>query len=255
MSLVLPRQRSLSFPIGTGAAVLAHVGLAALWLGSAATAPLTDPRLKGREVIELDTVEMVMMAAPPAPIRAADVSQALPEQRATPAKPAAEPPPPLPEPHTADTADLARPEDPDSPPEPNRPEAQDMAAAQAASPASSAGDADRTASAETERGLSDAEATAQIADWQKSVVLALAAAKTYPDAARAARAEGKVILSFTLDRSGRVIARSVLQGSGHAALDAAALALIDGLPAFDPPPAVMGAGPFPLQVPIAYSFR
>jgi protein TonB len=61
--------------------------------------------------------------------------------------------------------------------------------------------------------------------------------RQYPSSASAARQEGVVTLSFTMDRNGRVLSRHIAHSSGVAALDAEALSMIERaqpLPAFPP---------------------
>jgi protein TonB len=124
----------------------------------------------------------------------------------------------------------------------------------AAAPLPSAGQDEASQSAETEQGLSDQD-SAHVTAWQKQLVLALAGAKTYPKAARKARAEGEVVVAFTLDRYGRVQARKVAKSSGYPALDKAALAVVDGFDRLPAPPAVLGTGPFDLTIPFNYRFK
>jgi TonB family protein len=124
----------------------------------------------------------------------------------------------------------------------------------AAAPDASAGQDAASQSDETEEGLSDEE-TAAITAWQKSLVLTFAEAKTYPKAARAARATGEVVIGFALDRYGRVLKRKITRSSGHSSLDEAALTVIDGFDRLPAPPGSMGPGPFDLSIPFNYRFK
>ena len=70
----------------------------------------------------------------------------------------------------------------------------------------------------------------------------LAQNKRYPASARARGEQGVVMLSFTVDRSGHVVARSIAKSSGFTALDEEVLAMVkraEPLPAF--PPAMVQA--------------
>ncbi len=70
--------------------------------------------------------------------------------------------------------------------------------------------------------------------WQSSVAAWLVAHKTYPDGARRRQEEGRVAVSFTVDRFGRVLAVQVAESSRSERLDEATLALLRNasLPAF-----------------------
>lgn len=77
--------------------------------------------------------------------------------------------------------------------------------------------------------------------------------KTYPAALKKAKIEGRVVLQFTLDRSGRLVASSVKQGSGSAELDRAALEMLaraNPLPAI---PDFMERDELALAIPVEYS--
>ena len=270
MSLVYPSRRGPTLVLGLGLSLAAHGGLAALWLTRPAPPPVTrdDPGLRGREFIDLAPVEM-LLAAPetdlPDGAPAADSAAALDSPEAREQAAAADDPMLAQIPYEVDDPELkfrvANPEES---------EAQDVAeevptemqeevtdaqatASTAAAPEASAGQDAASGSAEEEIGLSD-EARAQITEWQRDLVLALAQAKTYPPAARDARAEGQVVVAFTLDAYGRVVSRAVQESSGWPVLDAAALALVDGFDRLPAPPAAMGPGPFDLRFPISYAF-
>jgi protein TonB len=76
-----------------------------------------------------------------------------------------------------------------------------------------------------------------IAKWRDLLMARLAQNKRYPASARARGEQGVVMLSFTVDRSGHVLARSIAKGSGFAALDEEVLAMVkraEPLPAFPP---------------------
>lgn len=58
--------------------------------------------------------------------------------------------------------------------------------------------------------------------------------KRYPETARERREQGRVVLRFTVDRSGRVESFAITQGSGYPDLDAAVERMMQGaeLPPF-----------------------
>jgi periplasmic protein TonB len=63
-------------------------------------------------------------------------------------------------------------------------------------------------------------------DWQRELFGWLAAHKTYPDAARQRGEQGRVVLRFTVDRSGKVLEVTLVGGSGSPRLDDAAQAML-----------------------------
>ncbi|MCE5973545.1 energy transducer TonB [Sinirhodobacter sp. WL0062] len=272
MSLVFSPRRGPALLLGAGLSLTAHLALAGIWLAQPQplSDPALDPGLKGREFIDLAPVEM-LLAAPETDLAEGDPAQDSQAALDSPAErelakatddpllaqiPIAVEDPELQfriaNPLEDDQSDTDAKE---TPTEVQREHVETPAAAsQAAAPRPSAGQDAQSGATDTEIGLNDDE-KAQIADWQKDLVLALARAKTYPSAARKARAEGKVTISFTLDRYGRVQARAVSESSGWPVLDRAALALIDEFDRLPAPPAAMGSGPFEMRFPIAYAFK
>tara|TARA_R110000787_G_scaffold92517_4_gene194427 strand:- start:9848 stop:10663 length:816 start_codon:yes stop_codon:yes gene_type:complete len=257
--------------LGIGLSIGVHGALIALWLTqAAATEPLQDQGIQGRELIDLAEIEMIM-AAPETDLPDGDPaqdSQAVMESPSERIEAKASNDPLLAQvPRAPDDPELqfkiANPdqkvetekEAKEIPTEVPKETAQESAPQSvAAAPKASAGQDEQDQSAAQEQGLSDAE-QAEITDWQKSLVLALNAAKDYPRRARKARAEGTVTVAFSLDQYGRIKAREVSKSSGWPVLDKAALDIFDRLKALPAPPAAMGAGPFDLAIPISYRFR
>jgi protein TonB len=100
-----------------------------------------------------------------------------------------------------------------------------------------------------------AASRAAIANWRDLVVARLQQNKRYPATAEARREQGVATLSFSVDRNGRVLARSIARSSGSAALDQEVLAMVQRaqpLPAF---PAAMTQNAVNLVVPIRFSLR
>jgi periplasmic protein TonB len=96
---------------------------------------------------------------------------------------------------------------------------------------------------------------AAIASWRELVVARLQANKRYPGSAEARHEQGVVTLSFTLDRNGKVLARSIARSSGVASLDEEVLTMVQRaqpLPAF---PAAMVQQSVNLVVPIRFSLK
>lgn len=91
--------------------------------------------------------------------------------------------------------------------------------------------------------------------WQSSLVRQLQRFKRYPGAAQARNEQGVVYLSFSLDRSGHVLAHAIARSSGFAALDSEVMEMIkraEPLPAF---PASMTQARIDLTVPIRFSLH
>ena len=110
-----------------------------------------------------------------------------------------------------------------------------------------------TATAESQ-GLTS-EQTEELTEWQKSIVVAIAQAKSYPSAARSRKIQGSVLVAFTLDTYGRLISREIRESSGSDSLDQAALAIFDKLQKFPTPPNFLDEEEFQLVVPINYSIK
>ena len=92
-------------------------------------------------------------------------------------------------------------------------------------------------------GNAAAAAAAQSAaagNYRGQVIAHLARFKRYPEGARARQAEGVPVVAFTLDGSGRVTGAGLSRSSGHADIDAEALAMVRRAVPFPAPPA--GAG-------------
>ena len=91
--------------------------------------------------------------------------------------------------------------------------------------------------------------------WQTALVRRLQQFKRYPRQARSHSEEGVVLLRFSIDRNGHVLAHSVARSSGYADLDDEVMAMImraEPLPAF---PASMPQPQLDLTVPIRFSLR
>lgn len=77
--------------------------------------------------------------------------------------------------------------------------------------------------------------------------------KTYPRELKKAKVEGTVVIEFTIDAAGRLLASAVKQGSGHPELDRAAMEMLaraNPLPAI---PGFMDRDELALAIPVEYS--
>jgi protein TonB len=93
------------------------------------------------------------------------------------------------------------------------------------------------------------------ASWRSQLSKHLLKFKRYPSESQSRGQEGTVTLSFTVDRTGHVLARKIVQSSGYPALDAEVMAMIERaqpLPAF---PDSMTESQIDLMVPVQFSLR
>jgi protein TonB len=85
--------------------------------------------------------------------------------------------------------------------------------------------------------------------WRGALAAWLRAHRTYPEEARRAGTEGRVVIHFSIGPDGRVREVSLVTSSGAAMLDDAALAMLRGA-TLPPPP---GGAAVSLTLPIRYA--
>jgi protein TonB len=177
-------------------------------------------------------------ASPPEPVAAEAVQEQIaptpPQEKpevVAPPEQKTEPTPPKPEPAKVE---------PEKKPSPVKPK---VVRAEAKKPTDAPPAPRTTASPKAERqapaasAVSAGASAAAVASYQQMVAAHLQRFKQYPAAAKAAGQQGTARVSFTLSRSGGVIAASLRGSSGHSALDAEALAMVrraQPFPAFPP---------------------
>jgi TonB family protein len=88
------------------------------------------------------------------------------------------------------------------------------------------------------------------ATWQRQLVAHLDRNKRYPAGGR--RAAHEVTISFTLDRTGRVVSTAVVKGSGDTAFDEAALAMMRRADPVPQPPALVADEGLTFTVPVIF---
>jgi periplasmic protein TonB len=93
------------------------------------------------------------------------------------------------------------------------------------------------------------------ATWEKALVSHLNRFKRYPDAARAKGSQGDVIVTFTIDRTGLVLARRVVRTSGSSSLDEEALSVLQRASPLPAPPGQVGGATFDLSLPIQFRIK
>ncbi|MCL4188853.1 MAG: TonB family protein, partial [Rhodobacteraceae bacterium] len=93
---------------------------------------------------------------------------------------------------------------------------------------------------------------ALIARWGAGIRAAVERHKRYPDAARRAGSEGRVALSLTVTRDGRLAALALATSSGDPALDAAALDAVRRAGRFPAAPQGLEGMSFPFTLTLAF---
>lgn len=91
--------------------------------------------------------------------------------------------------------------------------------------------------------------------WESRLVRKLQQYKRYPGEAQARGEQGVVVATFSIDRNGRVLSRSIAKSSGHPALDSEVLAMIERAQPLPPFPPSMTEPQISLTVPIRFSLR
>ncbi|MGA7810358.1 energy transducer TonB family protein, partial [Bradyrhizobium sp.] len=86
------------------------------------------------------------------------------------------------------------------------------------------------------------------ASWESDVLARIRHAATY--AANGSRDSGTVRIGFTVDRNGRLVSRRLAGSSGSAALDSAAMSVIERAQPFPHFPAGMTQAQIALTVPL-----
>lgn len=90
---------------------------------------------------------------------------------------------------------------------------------------------------------------AATASWRGTLIAHLNRFKRFPSGA----SPGTVQVAFSIDRGGRVLSARLVRGSGDAALDEEAVAMIRRASPVPPPPDGLGGGSVSLAVPIRFS--
>ncbi len=234
--------------------ILAAVGALALHIGGAALAIAhlrtddVDDSLGAPAIeigLEMMSPHLEPTDLPPGPDADASVaSPALAEQKAEVKETE------LPKDVPTETEDPDRAVTPDDQKKPKEDDAKLAAAQTSASTESVAAEATATPSSEAiQQGPSSvapAQGTGESArrmraTWQKELIAHLDKHKRYP--ASRSQKSAEIVVGFALDRMGRVLSASIVKGSGDAAFDEAALAMVrrsDPVP--QPPPIVADEG-------------
>ena len=199
---------------------------------------------------------MVIVELAPLPVAPAsplDIAPG-PEMQEAPPQPVVETPPepqvvevPPPPPIVQPTVVMA--------PEPPPPEVRPVERKKAAPQTTAAPRSERNTAARPAAPNPGAVSQAALADWRSQVVSQLQRAKRYPSGAASRREQGVVTLAFMLSRSGGVLARRIVRGSGNLELDQEALAMVQRAAPFPPFPTGMNQASVQLSVPVNFALR
>jgi len=91
--------------------------------------------------------------------------------------------------------------------------------------------------------------------WQTELVRRLEQYKRYPSDAQSRGVEGVVMLNFSVDRNGRVLAHEIVRSSGHPELHKEVVSMIERAQPLPPFPPSMPEEKLDLTVPIRFSLR
>lgn len=142
----------------------------------------------------------------------------------------------------------------DSPPTPPQPQMTAAAAAQEQASMPSIA-APKVAEAKTTSLGLLPSARKSKATWQKQLAVHIDGFKRYPEAARSNAGTGEVVVRFAIDRSGAVVTRQLLQGSGNTALDEEAIAMLVRAAPLPVPPSDVPGDTFEMAIPIRFKLR
>ena len=94
-----------------------------------------------------------------------------------------------------------------------------------------------------------------IVDWQGRVLIHLENHQRYPRLARRRHYEGTAIVSFTIDRQGRVSNAALKTSSGHRSLDRETLELLERAQPLPKPPESVEGNAINMSVPVEFELR
>ncbi|MDQ8700604.1 energy transducer TonB [Hyphomicrobium sp. LHD-15] len=132
------------------------------------------------------------------------------------------------------------------------PTASSAAQEASAPPPVEAPEAEKPAAAK--QGLSSKPSQATLT-WQKAVALHLNKHKKYPSDARSRGEQGVALVSYSIDRSGKVVAARLDRSSGSALLDQAALDALNSASPFPAPPTDVIDVTFKFAQPIQFRIK
>lgn len=91
--------------------------------------------------------------------------------------------------------------------------------------------------------------------WTSKISVLLERNKRYPEAARARKERGVVLVSFSIDREGRLLGGEIKRSSGSSILDREALGMLNRAQPFPPVPEGVSGSKISLTVPIRFDLH
>jgi len=249
-------------------AVMLH-GAVGVWLVMAAAAVEDESHTDG-SALPIDLMAIAPAATEEVATRVDELRPELQASQASEAKPVEEPPPveksevPLePQQVEEDEVTLPKPtpvteekppeEKVEETPEPQQQETVAANAQEAAAPAPVPAPPDPTP-VTASQGLTPSQRRSH-ESWQKSLVMHLNRHKRYPDGARKTRTMGEAMVEFVMDRSGAVLSRKLVKGTGSTMLDAEAVEMLARAAPLPLPPVDVRGETFNLVVPVRFRLR
>lgn len=101
----------------------------------------------------------------------------------------------------------------------------------------------------------DRPQTANMSEWSKTLVELLTKSKRYPPDALDHRAAGTVIVSFAIDRTGRLLESHIKKSSGFDLLDNEAIDALNRAQPFSPLPTEYPQTQIKLDIPMSFTFE
>lgn len=228
---------SSSFRLPLAASIVAHGCAIALLIALAARLP---PLPLPLPVIAASGIQITL--APPEP--PLPVAETPPPPREPPPPPEAQPPPPEPPPPVVEA----------EPPPPPPPKPALKPPPQRRSPPQPAGTQapQQTAMVPPQAALPPPTAPIVSPGYRAALSAWLESHKRYPESARERSEEGRAVLRFRIDRSGRVLDYTLVQSTGHPELDASLDRMVRGA-SMPPFPSDMPASEVEVSVAIRFA--
>ncbi len=91
--------------------------------------------------------------------------------------------------------------------------------------------------------------------WRHRLEMVLERNKRYPGEARRRNEQGEALVSFVIDKQGKLVSSIIKRGTGHAALDRETLDLLQRSSPFPPPPDGLPGDSVRVEAPVRFNLR